>query len=226
MNPKLPSIDTRDMRAALAGAIIVQLTFALIGRRLLGPGGEGPPVTMLLAYLVLPSLAAILWIWFASVWSERDGWARLGFAWIDRRGIILAVALGLFSVPMTMLITTLARPLFGPSSSPVLPLAADQAWGQPTYMLMLLLGIVVLAPLMEEMLFRGLLYGWLRRRRGLWQSAALAALGHAMLHFDMGALPGLFAFFLFLAWIYEYSQNLWVPSIIHGVHNFVVLQLP
>jgi membrane protease YdiL (CAAX protease family) len=214
------------MWAALTGAIIVQLTVALIGRRLLDPSGEGEPAAMLLAYLALPSLAAIVWVWFACVWSERDGWARLGFAWIDRRWLVLAVALGLFSVPATMLISALARPLFGPSSNPVLPLAAGEAWGQPVYMLMLLLGIVVLAPLMEEMVFRGLLFGWLRQRRGLWQAATLAALGHAMMHFDLGALPGLFALFLFLAWIYEYSQNLWVPSIIHGVHNFVVLQLP
>ena len=91
---------------------------------------------------------------------------------------------------------------------------------------MLFLGIVVLAPLMEEMIFRGLLFGWLRRHLGLWQAAALAALGHAILHFDLGALPGLFALFLFLAWIYEYSQRLWVPAIIHAVHNFAVLQLP
>ncbi len=222
----LPSLDTRDMWPALVGAIIIQLTVAVIGRRLLGPGGEDAPAAMLLAYLVLPSLAAIIWVWFAAVWSEPDGWARLGFARIDRRWFVLAVALGLFAVPAIMLITALTKPLFGPSSNPVLPFATGQAWGQPVFMLMLLLGIVVLAPLMEEMVFRGLLFGWLRRRRGLWQAAALAALGHAMLHFDLGALPGLFALFLFLAWIYEYSQSLWVPSIIHGVHNLVVLQLP
>jgi len=222
----LPSLDTRDMWVAVVGAIIVQLTVALIGRRLLGPGGEGAPASMLLAYLVLPSLAAIIWVWFTSVWSERDGWARLGFAWIDRRWFIRAVTLGLVSVPATMLITALGKPLFGPSTNPALPLTDGQTWGQPSYMLMMLLGIVVLAPLMEEMVFRGLLYGWLRRRRGLWQAASLAALAHALLHFDLGALPGLFALFLFLAWIYEYSQSLWVPSIIHAVHNLVVLQLP
>ncbi|MBT3370300.1 MAG: CPBP family intramembrane metalloprotease [Rhodospirillaceae bacterium] len=219
-----PSIATRQMSLALMGAIIVQLAAALWGRRLLG--AEHGPAAMLLAYLVVPSLAAIIWLWFAAVWRERDGWSRLGFAWIDRRWLLRAVALGLLSVPVLMLVTAITKPVFGPAKNPALPLSGAEAWSQPSYLLMLFLGIVVLAPLMEEMIFRGLLFGWLRRHLGLWQAAALAALGHAILHFDLGALPGLFALFLFLAWIYEYSQSLWVPAIIHAVHNFAVLQLP
>lgn len=221
-----PSLNTRDMWPAVTGAIIVQLTMVVLGRRLLGPGEEAGPAAQLLAYLVLPSFAAIIWIWFAAVWQERDGWAGLGFVPIGRRWIMRAIALGLLSVPATMLITALTKPLFGPASSPALPLSNADAWSQPSYLLAMYAGIVVLAPLMEEMVFRGLLFGWLRRRRGLWLAAALAALGHALIHFNLGALPGLIALFIFLAWIYEYSQNLWVPVIIHATHNFVVLQLP
>ncbi len=222
----VPGLATRDIRRTVVGAIFVQGAAALIGRRLLDPSMEDEPATFLLAYVALPSLATIIWVWFAAVWSERDGWARLGFAWIDRRWLVRAVALGLLSVPATMLITALGRPLFGSSTDPAMPLSLVQAWGQPVYMLTMLLGVVVLAPLMEEMVFRGLLYGWLRQRRGLWQAVTLVALGHALMHFNLGALPGLFALFLLLAWIYEYSQNLWVPSIIHAIHNFFALMLP
>jgi len=222
----VPSLNTRDMRLAVIGAVMIQLAVVLLGRRLLGTDGTGEPAVKLLAYLVLPSLAAIIWVWFASVWSEPAGWARLGFARINRRWFIRAIALGAVSVPATMLITALSKPLFGPASGPALPLANEQAWSQPSFLLTVFLGIVVLAPLMEEVVFRGLLYGWLRQRFGLWQAAILAASGHALLHFDLGALPGLLVLFLFLAWIYEYSESLWVPAIIHAAHNFVVLILP
>lgn len=205
---------------------MIQLAVALLGRRLLGPDGGGEPAAKMLVYLVLPSLAAIIWVWFASVWSEPAGWARLGFVPINRRWFMRAIAVGALSVPATMLITALTKPLFGPASGPALPLSSEQAWSQPSFLLTVFLGIVVLAPLMEEMVFRGLLYGWLRRNFGLWQAAILAAMGHAALHFDLGALPGLLALFLFLAWIYEYSESLWVPAIIHAVHNFIVLILP
>ena len=218
-----PSIDTRQLLPALMGAIVVQLATALLGRRLLD-AGPGPAATML-AYLVLPSLAAIVRLWIAVVWRERDGWSRLGFAWIKRRWLLSAAALGLLSVPVLMLVTAATKPIFGPAKNPPLPLSGAEAWSQPSYLLMLMLGVVVLAPLMEEMIFRGLLFGWLRRHLGLWQAAALAALAHAVLHFDLGALPGLFILFLFLAWIYEYSQSLWIPAIVHGVHNFAALQL-
>ncbi|MFP6748256.1 MAG: type II CAAX endopeptidase family protein [Alphaproteobacteria bacterium] len=221
-----PSLDTRDMRLAVIGAIVIQVGVALMGRRVLGPMDQIGPTALLLAYIVLPGLAAIIWIWFAAVWRERDGWAGLGFTWTERRWLFRAAALGIFSVPALMLITALTRPILGPTAGPTLPLSPDQALSQPVYFLTMVLGIAVISPLMEEIVFRGLLFGWLRRRFGLWNAAGLAAVAHAVMHFDLGALPGLFALFLFLAWIYEYSGSLWVPAIIHGVHNFVVLQLP
>ena len=218
--------ETGDMWRAVKGAIVVQLTIALLGKRYLGTGHDQDPTAILMAYLVLPSLASIIWVWFATVWQESDGWARLGFTRIERRWLLRAVALGLFSVPATMLITAMFKPLFGAAEGPALPLSNTEAWSQPNYLLAMIMGVVVLAPLMEEMVFRGLLFGWLRHRVGIWQAAALAAVGHALLHFDLGAMPGLFALFFFLAWIYEYSGSLWVPVIIHAVHNFAVLQLP
>lgn len=226
MDTMPPSLETRDMRLAVAGALVIQLAVAMSAWRLLSSARDIEPTQQMLAYLVLPSLAAIAWVWFAAVWRQPAGWSGLGFARINRRWFVVSIALGLLSVPAVALLTALTEPLFGPSSGPVLPLSNAQAWGQPSYLLTMLLGVVVLAPIMEEMVFRGLLYGWLRRRLNLWQAGALAAMAHALLHFDLGALPGLFALFLFLAWIYEYSQSLWVPAIIHAAHNFLVLQLP
>ncbi|MDE0942457.1 MAG: type II CAAX endopeptidase family protein [Alphaproteobacteria bacterium] len=221
-----PRIDTGDMWRAVIGAIIVQLAMALMGKRYLDVGPDHAPTAILMAYLVLPSLAAIIWVWFATVWQERDGWSRLGFAPIERRWLLRSIVLGLFSVPATMLITVLTQPIFGTAEGPALPLSNTEAWGQPTYLLAMIMGVVLLAPLMEEMVFRGLLFGWLRHRFGIWNAAALAAVGHALLHFDLGAMPGLFALFFFLAWIYQYSGSLWVPVIIHAIHNFAVLQMP
>ncbi len=220
-----PSLDTRDMRLAVVGAIVIQVGVALMSRRVLGPMEQIGPAELMLGFVVLPSLAAIIWIWFATVWREAHGWTGLGYAWTSRQWLLRAVALGVVSVPATMLITALTRPLLGPATGPALPLSPEQALGQPVYFLTMVLGIAVLSPLMEEIVFRGLLFGWLRRRFSLWNAAGLAAVAHGIMHFDLGAMPGLFALFLFLAWIYEYSESLWVPSIIHGIHNLVVLQM-
>ena len=214
------------MRLAVVGAIVIQVGVALMSRRVLGPMEQIGPAELMLGFVMLPSLAAIIWIWFATVWREAHGWAGLGFSWTSRQWLLRAVGLGVLSVPATMLITALTRPLLGPATGPALPLSNTEAWGQPTYLLAMIMGVVLLAPLMEEMVFRGLLFGWLRHRFGIWNAAALAAVGHALLHFDLGAMPGLFALFFFLAWIYQYNGSLWVPVIIHAIHNFAVLQMP
>jgi len=213
------------MRLAVVGAIVMQVGVALMSRRVLGPVEQIGPAALMLGFVVLPSLTAIVWIWFAAVWREKNSWAGLGFTVPSRQWLLRAVALGIASVPATMLVTALTRPFLGPAAGPALPLSPEQSLGQPAYFLTMILGIAILSPLMEELVFRGLLFGWLRRRFTIWNAAGFAALAHALMHFDLGAMAGLFALFLFLAWIYEYSQSLWVPSIIHGVHNFVVLQM-
>ncbi len=220
-----PSLETRHMVFALFGAVALQVGVSLMALHHFGPTEEMSPTMVMFGFMVLPCGAAIIWLWYAAVWREVHGWAGLGFARLKRRWLLAAIALGLFSTPTVMLITKVAEPIFGPSAGSALPIVSGQAFAQPVYFLAMVLGIAVLSPIMEEIMFRGLLFGWLRRRFGLWHAGALAAIADAAIHFDPGALPGLFALFLLLAWSYEVSRNLWVPVIIHGIHNFVVLQM-
>ncbi|MDP6345231.1 MAG: type II CAAX endopeptidase family protein [Alphaproteobacteria bacterium] len=221
-----PALDSRIVLPAAVGAVIVQVPAArLAGALLLSGDGDPGPEAFLLAFLLLPSAAGIVWVWFFAVWREPGGWPDIGFAKVSGRWLWEAVAVGLLSVLAIMLITEMAAPWFGEPKGPPLPLPAEQALTRPLYLLVLVLGGAVIGPLMEEMVFRGLLFGWLRQRFNWWLAGAAAALAHALLHFDPGALPGLFVFFLFLAWLYERAESLWVPAIVHGTHNFVVLQL-
>ena len=220
-----PSLETRHMVFALFGAVALQVGVGLMALHHFGPTEEMSPPMVMFGFMVLPCGAAIIWLWYAAVWHEVHGWTGLGFARLKRRWLLAAIALGLFSTPTVMLITKVAEPIFGPSAGSALPIVSGQAFAQPVYFLAMVLGIAVLSPIMEEIMFRGLLFGWLRRRFGLWHAGALAAIADAAIHFDPGALPGLFALFLLLAWSYEVSRSLWVPVIIHGIHNFVVLQM-
>ena len=221
-----PSLNTQDMRLAVIGAIAIQVGVALMARRIQGPMDQVGPTAIMMGYLVIPGLAAIAWIWFAAVWREPGGWAGLGLVRTPARRLLRAVAMGILSVPVLMLITWLTKPILGPTSGPVLPMTGQEALGHPVYWVTMVLAVTIISPLMEEMVFRGLLYGWLRQRFSMVHAGLLAAVAHAVLHFDAASLPGLIALFLFLAWIYEFSQSLWIPAIIHGVHNFVVLHLP
>jgi len=78
---------------------------------------------------------------------------------------------------------------------------------------------VVLAPVVEETLFRGILYPALKRlgrpRLALWLSSALFALAHI----NMVTFLPLMAFAFVLVYLYETYENLLAPIVAHAVFN-------
>jgi len=97
-------------------------------------------------------------------------------------------------------------------SSPTISLAAK-----------IFLGVtaIVLAPLAEELLFRGVLYATVKQigypRAALWGASILFGLSHASL---MAFIP-LTLFAMLLVWLYEISDNLLAPIMAHCALNAV-----
>jgi uncharacterized protein len=93
-----------------------------------------------------------------------------------------------------------------------------------------LLVAVVMAPLVEEVLFRGVLFQALRRRLGLWPGALLSSLVFTLIHVEIVfsqpvALAGLFSLGVFLAWAFHRTGSLLVPILGHAVFNGVSVLL-
>lgn len=78
---------------------------------------------------------------------------------------------------------------------------------------------VLLAPLAEEFLFRGVLYPAVKHagfpRAALWGTSAL----FAIIHFNLVTLLPLFLFALVLVWLYEVSNSLLAPVAAHVTFN-------
>jgi ABC-2 type transport system permease protein len=81
---------------------------------------------------------------------------------------------------------------------------------------------LVAAPLFEEFIFRGLVYGGLRRSFGFWPAALASAAIFAILHPPV-SVPPVFVLGLATAWSYERSRGLLAPMITHAVYNAGVL---
>lgn len=75
------------------------------------------------------------------------------------------------------------------------------------------------APLMEETLFRGILYPFLKTKLGLMPAAALSALLFAIFHFHPPSIPPLFVLGVAFALLYERSGSLATCILMHGVFN-------
>ncbi|HET9961387.1 MAG TPA: CPBP family intramembrane glutamic endopeptidase, partial [Nitrospiraceae bacterium] len=100
---------------------------------------------------------------------------------------------------------------------------ADLVWGPPSVLAISLLEYVIFAPLFEELAFRGLLFGVLRRRFRFVPAALVSAAIFAVAHGY-----GVIGFFSVLwsgilwAWAYERTGSLWPGVIGHAANNLLV----
>jgi membrane protease YdiL (CAAX protease family) len=80
-------------------------------------------------------------------------------------------------------------------------------------------GMVVLGPLVEEIVFRGLLFGALAQRLGVLGAAALSAILFGAVHGDLVLFPSLAALGFVAALSYAATGNLTVPLLVHVFNN-------
>lgn len=83
---------------------------------------------------------------------------------------------------------------------------------------------IAAAPIFEEFIFRGLIYGGLRRSFGLVPAALASAAIFAIVHPPASVIP-VFAMALCAALAYERTSMLAAPMIVHAIYNAVVLGL-
>jgi len=83
----------------------------------------------------------------------------------------------------------------------------------------------VVAPVVEELIFRAILYVKLRQRMGIIGAALISSLFFGLIHpyIAMGVSAAVMG--LVLAWLYEKSRSIWVPLILHVVNNSILFAL-
>jgi membrane protease YdiL (CAAX protease family) len=81
---------------------------------------------------------------------------------------------------------------------------------------------LIAAPLFEEFIFRGLIFGGLRRSFGVWPAALASAAVFAIVHPAFSIIP-VFIMAMCAALAYERSRSLLAPMIVHAVYNACVI---
>jgi len=88
------------------------------------------------------------------------------------------------------------------------------------------LGAGLLAPISEELYFRGLLHGWFRSRFGFWVRVLLSSTLFGLAHFDsLAVVASSFVLGVANALLYERSKSIWVPIAMHALTNSVAVIL-
>lgn len=191
----------------LAGLVAVYAAFEWSARALGSDRGQaGVPV----AALVVASTMSIERLCFQPTWAAAA--AALGLGVPARRGLLGALLVS------GLLLAVI--PLHGHLTS--------AAWALRSGWQALLVGLVAQAGIAEETLFRGYLFGHLRRHHTFWRAAALSmppfVAVHLMMfvHLPWGvALTSLLlaATISFpLAWLFELGgRTIWAPALLHAV---------
>ena len=82
--------------------------------------------------------------------------------------------------------------------------------------------LVILAPLIEEMVFRGLLFSRLTKKWNMAGAMVVSSLAFGLLHMDP---IGAFVFGIVACVLYTRTRTLLVPMVLHALNNLIVWAL-
>jgi uncharacterized protein len=204
------------------GAVVVAFVGALVAAAVLSatPMGEDALVTVLqfIASSLILLFAVLLWRGL----PDHERRAVIAIKMPPRRLIWTSIGIGLLIVVGAAILLAIG--------SAVDPAVERQVEDQeeigtaPWELVLWVLALTVLAPLGEELLFRGLMLRGLARRLRFWPAAALSSLAFAAAHLDAYVLwpraIGILGTGLVLAWVYR-TRGYWGSVAAHATVNAV-----
>ncbi len=229
----------RDVGKAVLFTIVGIIVLSLVGMALMVATDTIPTEDAGLAAAPLFALGVGIYgfvIWgvylFAARRGQPDGpaggstsWSLLGWEGFEVKWI-WALPLLVFVQFMGMAVANLllVLPFVGSGyQNPQIEAITGGGTLSTTDLWLLMILIAVVAPLAEELFFRGMLYPLLRQRWSMWPSIIVNGLLFSLIHVLPPLLPGLFFVGMVLAWVREKSGSLIPCILLHALQNGIVL---
>ena len=165
-------------------------------------------------FLVFGELLFTVPVWYLGIWKNHGTWADMGLR--KFRPSSLAVGCGLmisswvfnlgygyFIGLFNLQVQPDFAPLFDGTISPNL----------------IFLGGAIVAPIVEEIIFRGFIFAGLKQRYGWMRSALISSALFAMIHFQPEAILPIFILGLIFSYLYHLSGSIWPAVIMHMSTN-------
>jgi CAAX protease family protein len=230
---RVPGFDIRywEVLAVLAASLGFAVLVATVTGAIMG--GFSPnraralakSETFALIVLGLSTLGMFAWAHIIIVMRRHMSWRDFGFRPIGRWTVLVALGVGALAMPVMAVTGAAMQRLLGrPLSSPQLQFLAPDGFSWTIVIGMILIG-GLMAPVAEEIIFRGLLYGWLRRFMGILPAAVLSAAIFGAFHGVLPVMAAAFVVGLVLAYIYERTGSLWASAIVHATQNCIAMTI-
>jgi len=201
--------------AVIGGATVLSLRL-LAGGWIVHHRADLSAVLIAEAYVAL--LAALL-LAFGGPAGLRD---RLGFRYTSATDVAGALLVWLAALVVGAVVSAALAPLLGQPQSNAVSLLRQSF--DPLFIGLIVPTVCLLAPVCEELLFRGALFGWLRRLLPTPAAIVLTAGLFAGAHLLPTLFPVLFVFGLGATWVRERTGSTLNSFAMHATQNtFAVL---
>ncbi len=168
--------------------------------------------------LIFGEAVLLLPAWYFTVYKYGATWADLGLTGFRPLAVGMGCGLMLLSLFFNLVYASLLG-VFNLQMQPDISLIFEGT----DYPLVVLLGGAIMAPLVEEIFFRGFVFAGLRGRWG-WQKAALVSAGlFALAHIIPTSWAPIFILGLIFAFLYQLSGSIWPAILMHMLTNSVAL---
>jgi membrane protease YdiL (CAAX protease family) len=173
-----------------------------------------PAVWLLRDRGMLPMLSAFFAVALVALTVAMAPWGRAAFPALGfRRAGWKPIVLG----TVVALVISVAVTQFG-----IEPKGIKQAMevaGEPAMFASSLVVMAGLAPLVEETVFRGLLYGWIAGRWGTMAAWIVSSLAFAAAHVELAHVILVLPLGLWFGWLRRRTDSLWPSLVAHMVNN-------
>lgn len=204
---------------ALVAATAIQVPFAGdVGALIFGEGEMSTLGAVVLLTSTQAALLVVAWLFVfrPNALAGLQGPLRPGAGAALRAGLLWGVVAWLGSTLLLAAVVLLLQAV-GIDTEPQtaeLAVANLDPW-------IVVPAVVILAPIAEEIFFRGVVFNaWLREGGRRWAFIGSSLL-FAAIHLSLASLLPIFALGLALAWVYDRTRNLLAPMAMHAVVNGV-----
>ncbi len=213
-----------DVAAAVGAGTVVGIALSAVTFLILSGTGVSESVAFfLLGTEVYAGVAVMAWV---LVIKRREvTWAEAGFRPVRPSAIVWMVPLTLGVLIVNGLVAQITSEFFGR-----VPNAEDQLSVGPAPLsivdlICLLIVVAVVAPVVEEFIFRGLLYRSSRARWGIPVASLISALTFSLLHFIPLLIAVFFVFGLILTAVAQRYDSIYPAIALHALNNAVSIGL-
>ncbi len=197
-------------------------TFVAKGQGIELVKGQPSPPTVLVPSMIVSQIVLIVCALVVAKYFFRSGLQRgLGLSarrWVvdTLRAVVAVLAVWPVCIGLYYLMGSLV-PIKPDDLHPVLLFVREASW---PWLAASVLGTVVLAPIWEELLYRGLLQSMLRKHLGAWPAVLVSSALFAATHWNQPqAIPSLLVLAVVMGYCYERTGRLFSPILIHALFN-------